>query len=333
MTGAAPNERRGPFITFEGGDGVGKSTQIARLAVRLRAAGREVVVTREPGGSPGAEAIRALLVQGAADRWSARTEALLMFAARADHLERTINPARARGAVVLCDRFADSSMAYQGIAGALGREAVATLGALIVGADGPTLTFVLDASSQEGLNAQARAATATTASKRKAPNTRNACGKPFLRSPKARLNAASSSTRRATSIRSLKKSRASRSKGWARHERASGAPRTRIRYRPHRGRSACARALQAARFRMAGSSPARKAGKATLAYRLARALLEPEALSEPARFRFRKRRASSASSPVGRTLTFSSPNASMMKRMSAMRLKFLLKRSASSTPF
>lgn len=151
MTGAAPNERRGPFITFEGGDGVGKSTQIARLAERLRAAGREVVVTREPGGSPGAEAIRALLVQGAADRWSARTEALLMFAARADHLERTINPARARAAVVLCDRFADSSMAYQGIAGALGREAVATLDKLIVGADGPTLTFVLDAPSQEGL--------------------------------------------------------------------------------------------------------------------------------------------------------------------------------------
>lgn len=151
MPGAAPNARRGPFITFEGGDGVGKSTQIARLAERLRALGREVVVTREPGGSPGAEAIRALLVQGAADRWSARTEALMMYAARADHLERTINPARERGAVVLCDRFSDSTMAYQGIAGALGRETVEKLDALIVGADGPTLTFILDAPSHEGL--------------------------------------------------------------------------------------------------------------------------------------------------------------------------------------
>ena len=137
--------RRGPFISFEGGDGVGKSTQIARLAARLAAAGHEVTTTREPGGSPGAEAIRALLVKGDADRWSPLAEALLVFAARAGHLERTINPARARGAVVLSDRFADSTMAYQGVAGALGEEAVAALAALVVGADGPDLTIILDA--------------------------------------------------------------------------------------------------------------------------------------------------------------------------------------------
>lgn len=151
MTDAARHARRGPFITFEGGDGVGKSTQIARLAARLRAAGAEVVTTREPGGSPGAEDIRALLVSGAADRWSPRAEALLMYAARADHLERAINPARARGAVVLSDRFADSSMAYQGIAGELGRPAIESLDMLVVGADGPTLTFVLDAPAEAAL--------------------------------------------------------------------------------------------------------------------------------------------------------------------------------------
>lgn len=151
MTAAAPDARRGPFITFEGGDGVGKSTQIARLAARLRGAGCDVVATREPGGSPGAEDIRALLVSGAADRWSPRTEALLMYAARADHLERTINPARARGAVVICDRFADSSMAYQGVAAALGEAAIARLDALVVGADGPTLTLILDAPAEHGL--------------------------------------------------------------------------------------------------------------------------------------------------------------------------------------
>lgn len=136
---------RGAFISFEGGDGVGKSTQIALLAGRLHGAGVEVVTTREPGGSPGAEAIRELLVTGAADRWSPLTEALLMYAARADHLEKVINPARARGAVVLSDRFSDSSTAYQGFAGALGEKVLATLETLVVGADGPDLTLVLDA--------------------------------------------------------------------------------------------------------------------------------------------------------------------------------------------
>jgi dTMP kinase len=136
---------RGAFISFEGGDGAGKSTQIERLAKRLRAAGLEVVTTREPGGSVGAEQIRALLVDGPPERWTPLTEALLMYAARADHLARTINPARARGAVVLSDRFADSTMAYQGLAGELGPERVRALRELVVGADGPDLTLVLDA--------------------------------------------------------------------------------------------------------------------------------------------------------------------------------------------
>lgn len=143
--------RRGPFITFEGGDGVGKSTHIALLAKQLRAAGYDVVATREPGGSTGAEAIRALLVKGAVDRWSPTAEALLMFAARADHLERTINPARSRGAVVICDRFADSTMAYQGLAGALGAEVVEALSGIVIGEDGPDLTFILDAPEGIGL--------------------------------------------------------------------------------------------------------------------------------------------------------------------------------------
>lgn len=142
---------RGAFISFEGGDGAGKSTQINLLAERLRSAGCDVVVTREPGGSKGAEAIRALLVKGDADRWSPDTEALLMYAARADHLEKVILPALKRGAVVITDRFADSTMAYQGIAGDLGREKVKALYNLVVGKNGPDLTIILDAPAEEGL--------------------------------------------------------------------------------------------------------------------------------------------------------------------------------------
>lgn len=104
----------GRFITLEGGEGAGKSTQLRSLAAALRARGIEVVETREPGGSEGAEAIRALLLTGGADRWSARAEALLFAAARADHVEKTIRPALAGGAWVLSDRFLDSSRAYQG---------------------------------------------------------------------------------------------------------------------------------------------------------------------------------------------------------------------------
>jgi dTMP kinase len=150
MARGAPG-RRGAFITFEGGDGVGKSTQIRRLADQLRGTGHDVVTTREPGGSPGAEAIREMIVKGAVERWSPVAEALLMFAARADHIEKTINPARARGAVVLCDRFADSTMAYQGVAGGLGRDKVDGLRSLVVGEDGPDLTFILDIPVDLGL--------------------------------------------------------------------------------------------------------------------------------------------------------------------------------------
>ena len=107
----------GRFITLEGGEGVGKSTQRARLAEALRARGLTVVTTREPGGTPGAEAIRDLLMTGSTDRWSARVEALLFAAARADHVERVIRPALERGDWVLCDRFIDSTRAYQGGAG------------------------------------------------------------------------------------------------------------------------------------------------------------------------------------------------------------------------
>ena len=117
----------GRFISLEGGEGAGKSTQLKRLAEALRARGLEVVETREPGGSRGAEAIRALLLQGEADRWTAEAEALLFAAARADHVARTIRPAVKRGAWVLCDRFVDSSIAYQGHAGGLGEEAVRAL--------------------------------------------------------------------------------------------------------------------------------------------------------------------------------------------------------------
>ena len=110
---------RGRFITLEGGEGVGKSTQLRALAAALEARGIDVVSTREPGGSAGAEAIRTLLMEGSDDRWDARSEALLFAAARADHVARTIRPALDRGEWVLCDRFVDSSRAYQGGGGGI----------------------------------------------------------------------------------------------------------------------------------------------------------------------------------------------------------------------
>ena len=142
---------KGVFISFEGGDGTGKSTQINRLAEKLRIAGRNVVTTREPGGSPGADAIRALLLEGDPGRWSSLTEALLMYASRADHLERTIMPALANGAVVISDRFADSTMAYQGLAGSLGENTVKTLHDIVVGNRDPDLTIILDLPVEHGL--------------------------------------------------------------------------------------------------------------------------------------------------------------------------------------
>jgi len=142
---------RGFFIALEGGEGAGKSTQARRLAEYLRALGHEVVLTREPGGSPGAEDIRNLLVTGDAARWSALTEALLMYAAREDHLNATIRPALARGAVVIADRFADSSEAYQGAGGGVPIETLNAFRTAVVGSDEPDLTLIFDLTVEAGL--------------------------------------------------------------------------------------------------------------------------------------------------------------------------------------
>lgn len=142
---------RGRFITLEGGEGAGKSTQVKRLAAKLEAKGYRVVVTREPGGAPGAEAIRELLVKGDTGRWTPRTEALLHFAAREEHLARTIRPALDRGDWVISDRFVDSTMAYQGVAQGLGAEFITRLRDLVVRDDMPALTLILDLPPELGL--------------------------------------------------------------------------------------------------------------------------------------------------------------------------------------
>lgn len=142
---------RGQFITFEGGEGAGKSTQLKMLAEALERAGKEVVSTREPGGSAGAEAIRALLVTGDTDRWDARTEALLHTAARRDHLAKTVWPALERGAWVACDRFVDSTLAYQGYGHGLARDFIVGLTRLAIGDFKPDLTLILDLPVEEGL--------------------------------------------------------------------------------------------------------------------------------------------------------------------------------------
>jgi len=142
---------RGRFITFEGGEGAGKSTQVRRLVARLQAAGHDVVATREPGGSPGAEAIRNLVLKGDADRWSPATETLLMYGARRDHIERTILPALARGAWVVCDRFADSTRAYQGGAGGVDPAFITALETFVLADVRPDLTLVFDLPVDVGL--------------------------------------------------------------------------------------------------------------------------------------------------------------------------------------
>jgi dTMP kinase len=136
-------QAQGRFVTLEGGEGVGKSTQARRLAEALRARGHDVVLTREPGGTPGAEAIRALLMDGASDRWSARAEALLFAAARADHVERLICPALGRGAWVVCDRFVDSTRAYQGLAGGISDAEIMQLHSVGSGGLLPDRTLLL----------------------------------------------------------------------------------------------------------------------------------------------------------------------------------------------
>ncbi|WP_415183766.1 dTMP kinase, partial [Phaeovulum sp.] len=143
------------FITFEGIDGSGKSTQAQLLAAHLRASGQDVIATREPGGSPGAEEIRALVLEGNPDRWSAETEILLFTAARRDHLERTIAPALAANRVVICDRFADSTRMYQGLTRGDLRPTVDALHQMMIGLE-PDLTFLIDIDPAEGL-ARARA--------------------------------------------------------------------------------------------------------------------------------------------------------------------------------
>tara|TARA_R100000687_G_scaffold2909_1_gene3711 strand:+ start:3995 stop:4639 length:645 start_codon:yes stop_codon:yes gene_type:complete len=140
----------GLFVTFEGIDGSGKSTQARLLADHLTAQGHDVVLTREPGGSPGAEEIRALVLQGDPDRWSAQTEILLFTAARRDHLERTIRPALDAGKVVICDRFADSTRMYQGLSRGDLRQMVDDLHALMIGVE-PDLTLLIDMDPANGL--------------------------------------------------------------------------------------------------------------------------------------------------------------------------------------
>lgn len=141
----------GRFITFEGGEGSGKSTQIRRLADRLQAQGASVRVTREPGGTPEAEAVRALLVSGDVQRWTAKSEALLNYAAREQHLEQVVRPALAQGQMVLCDRFMDSTRAYQGYAGGCDLAFIDALEKAIVGPTRPHLTLIFDIVPETGL--------------------------------------------------------------------------------------------------------------------------------------------------------------------------------------
>ncbi|MFT6088992.1 dTMP kinase [Sulfitobacter sp.] len=142
---------KGYFISFEGIDGSGKSTQTKLLKQALEASGHDVILTREPGGSPGAEEIRALVLQGDPDRWSAQTEILLFTAARRDHLERTIQPALDAGKVVICDRFADSTRMYQGLSRGDLRATVDQLHDLMIGVE-PDLTLLIDMDPAEGLS-------------------------------------------------------------------------------------------------------------------------------------------------------------------------------------
>lgn len=141
----------GRFISFEGGEGAGKSSQIERLALRLRRLDLDVTLTREPGGSPGAERIRALLLDRATNQFDPLAETLLFWAARQDHLNVTIKPALARGEVVLCDRFVDSTFAYQGAAGKVANETLADLSRIVLNGKLPDATLILDIDPEIGL--------------------------------------------------------------------------------------------------------------------------------------------------------------------------------------
>jgi dTMP kinase len=143
--------RRGRFITLEGGEGAGKSTQARLLAQTLESLGISVIVTREPGGSPGAESLREVILSGAAEPFGAAAEAILFSAARIDHVDNTIAPALARGAWVISDRFADSTRAYQGAADKVDPALIASLERIAVGEIHPDLTLILDLPARKGL--------------------------------------------------------------------------------------------------------------------------------------------------------------------------------------
>ncbi|MBB3453203.1 dTMP kinase [Rhizobium sp. BK313] len=153
----------GLFVSFEGGEGAGKSTQIRRLAERLRGLGHDVLTTREPGGSPGAEAVRHVLLSGAAEMFGTRMEAILFAAARNDHVEEVIRPALARGTIVLCDRFMDSSRVYQGVTGNLEPDFIEALQRVAVNGVVPDCTLILDIPAEIGLERARKRASATAA--------------------------------------------------------------------------------------------------------------------------------------------------------------------------
>lgn len=139
------------FITLEGGEGAGKSTQAGRLSAALDRCGIANIVTREPGGSPGAEDIRKLLVEGEPGRWDALTETVLLYAARADHIVHTIKPALTAGKWVICDRFSDSTFAYQGAGRGIDRETIRRIDSIVVGDLKPDVTIILDFPVEAGL--------------------------------------------------------------------------------------------------------------------------------------------------------------------------------------
>jgi len=156
--------RRGRLITLEGGEGAGKSTQIILLASKLKASGKDILVTREPGGAPGAEAIRRLLVERRDHGWTPLTEALLHSAARAEHVAATVRPALARGAWVISDRFSDSTLAYQGYGLGLSKATIATLARIATGGLEPDLTLILEVPVATGLARAGRRIDATKGS-------------------------------------------------------------------------------------------------------------------------------------------------------------------------
>lgn len=156
MTAAAVVAARGLFVTFEGGEGAGKSTLLRAIASALDGTGREVIATREPGGTPEGEALRRILLEAAPGAWEPMSEALLHYAARVQHVTRVVRPALARGAVVLSDRFADSTMVYQGYGLGVAREAIAAVHRAALGDFAPDLTIVLDVPVEVGLARAAR---------------------------------------------------------------------------------------------------------------------------------------------------------------------------------